>query len=199
MPTDFETAPMVIRADHVPGPRQGCWTYADCAAIPEDGARYEVIGGVLYMAAAPNRAHQAAVVRFTGFLFAHVEEAGLGRVFVSPFDVTLPSGDTVQSDVIVVLNAHLSIITEGRIVGVPDLVIEVLAPGTSGYDRRGKQDLYARAGVPEYWLAGPYARTIEPLWLRGGAYESLGVFTGTATLPSTIVQHLPVRIEQFFA
>lgn len=199
MTTSSEIFPMTVRADHVCGPGQGGWTYQDYAAIPEDGKRYEIIDGVLYMAAAPNIAHQAAAMRFTMYLGIHVELAGLGQVFPAPCDVELPMGDTVQPDITVVLNANLGIVTPGRIRGTPDLVIEILSPGTAGRDRRTKQDAYARAGVPEYWLADPYAQTIEPLTLEGGEYRSLGVFTGAATLPSLLVPDLPVRVDHFFA
>lgn len=104
----------------------------------------------------------------------------------------------VQPDVLVVLNANLGIITEKRIIGVPDLVIEIASPGTVGYDRRAKQDAYARAGVPEYWLADALARTVELPRLEGQGYRSVGVFTGASTLPSLVIPDLPVRIEQFF-
>jgi len=199
MTTSTEAISMTMRADWVPGPPQGCWTYEDYASIPEDGHRYEVIDGVLYMAAAPNIAHQTAIANFTFYLVLHVTHAGHGRVFPAPCDVVLPGRATpVQPDIVVVLNAHLGIITPGRIIGTPDLVVEILSPGTAGYDRREKQDAYARAGVPEYWVADPYACTIEPLRLDGGLYRSLGVFTGAATLPTLVIAEFPVRVEQFF-
>ena len=78
-------------------------------------------------------------------------------------------------------------------------MIEIASPSTAGHDRRTKQDAYARAGVPEYWIADPYARTIEILRLEGGAYRSLGVFEGGDVLPSAELPELPVRVEQFFA
>ena len=80
---------VVVRADHVPGQPQGRWTYDAYAALPDDGMRYEIIDGVLYMAAAPNTAHQTAAGRFTYYLLTHVEFAGVGRVFAAPFDVEL--------------------------------------------------------------------------------------------------------------
>ncbi len=141
-------------------------------------------------------------MRFTMYLGIHVELAGLGQVLPAPCDVELGPGDVVQPDVVVVPNvpnALLGIITRGHILGAPDLIVEMLSPGTVGYDRREKQDAYARAGVPEYWLADPYAQTIEILWLDGDEYRSLGVFTGAATLPPLVVPDLPVRVEQFFA
>jgi Uma2 family endonuclease len=190
---------MVLRADHVPGPPQGCWTVADYDELPDDGRRYELVDGVLYMAAAPNTAHQAALVRFTAYLFTHVELTGLGRVFAAPTDVELPTGAVFEPDIVVVLNANLSIVTHKRIVGVPDLVIEITSPGTAGYDRRTKQDGYAAGRIPEYWHADPYARTIEILRLEGGAYQQVGVFENEQTLRSLVLPNLPVRVEQFFA
>ena len=199
MATSVDAISMTVRADWVPGPPQGCWTYADYAAIPDDGHRYEVIEGVLYMAAAPNIANQIASGNIFFYLALHVQHASLGRVLSAPCDVELPGRATpVQPDIIVVLNAHLDIITPGRIIGTPDLVVEILSPGTAGYDRREKQDAYARAGVPEYWLADPYAQAVEPLRLESGVYRSIGVFAGAATVPSGVIPEFPVRVEQFF-
>jgi Uma2 family endonuclease len=190
---------VVMPADHVPGPSQGQWTYDDYARIPDDGQRYEVIDGVLYMAPAPGEGHQNAVVNFAMLLGIHVKTAGLGRVYVAPFDVTLPPGINVQPDVVVVLNANLGIITPGRIIGSPDLVIEIASPGTATYDRSTKLQAYERAGVAEYWIADPYAKTIEVLRLHHGSYRSLKVYAGAATLPTAVVPNLPVTVDQFFA
>jgi hypothetical protein len=56
-----ESVSTVVQADWVAGPQQGQWTYEDYAAIPEDGQRYEVVNGVLYMSPAPNLWHQSIV------------------------------------------------------------------------------------------------------------------------------------------
>jgi Uma2 family endonuclease len=134
------------------------------------------------------------------YLGTHVQFGGAGRVFAAPCDVELPlTSVVVQPDLIVVLNAHLAIITAGRIVGTPDLVVEILSPGTAGHDRREKQDAYARAGVPEYWLAGPFSHTVEVLFLKDDSYQLAGVFAGAVTLPSGVLPDSPVRVEQFFA
>jgi Uma2 family endonuclease len=187
------------RADWMPGPPQGCWTYADYAALPDDGNRYEVLNGVLYVAAAPNLIHQTTVTLMGSHLVVHIQIPGKGRVFVAPTDVELPSGDTVQPDIVVVLNEHLAILQHTRIRGVPDLVVEVASPRTAGHDRRDKQDGYARAGVPEYWIAEPYSRTVEVLALEDGAYIQVGVFEGRSKLTSRVIPDLPVEVERFFA
>lgn len=190
---------MVTRADHVPGPAQGSWTYEDYAALPEDGTRYEVIDGFLYLMPDPNTPHQGASARFTYHLLGHVEFGGLGRVFAAPLDVLLPRARPVQPDIIVVLNHKLHLISERGIEGPPDLVVEIASPGTRTHDRNRKLGVYAAAGVPEYWLAETSDQTIEVLALEEGGYRSLGVFTGATTLPSRVLPNLPVRVEQFFA
>ena len=199
MTTTAESLPMVTRADQVPGPAQGGWTYEDYAALPDDGHRYEVIDGVLYLMPGPNPRHQGASARFTSFLLIHVEFAARGRVFAAPLDVLLPRARPAQPDIIVVLNHKLHLITDRGIEGPPDLVVEIASPGTRTHERGRKLTVYATAGVPEYWLAEPADGTIEVLALEEGAYRSLGVFTGAATLPSRVLPDLPVRVEQFFA
>ena len=199
MTTTADSLPIVQRADEVPGPPQGCWTYEDYAGLPDDGNRYEVIDGILYLMPGPNTPHQGASTRFTSYLFFHVESAGLGRVFAAPLDVLLPRARPVQPDIVVVLNQKLHLITYRGIEGSPDLVVEIASPGTRTHDRGRKLAVYADAGVPEYWLAEPADQTIEVLALEDGAYVSRGVFTGAATLPSRVLPDLPVRVEQFFA
>lgn len=190
---------MTRRADWVPGPAQGRWTYEDYAALPDDGNRYEVIDGVLYLMPRPSSRHQAVLSWFVYYLIAHVQAPGLGRVFAAPLDLLLPGTRPAQPDVMVVINHKLHLITERGIEGPPDLVVEIASPGTRTHDRGTKLTAYARGGVPEYWLAEPADRTIEALALADGAYHSLGVFTGAATLPSRVLPDLPVRVEQFFA
>ena len=194
-----DTLPVVVPADHLPGPQQGRWTYVAYAGLPRDEKHYEVVDGVLYMAPAPTIAYQDASGWFFFYLTTYVRMAGAGRVFVAPVDVELAPNVVIQPDVIVVLNANLGIITPSHIIGAPDLIVEIASPSTAGYDRRTKQDAYARAGVPEYWIADADARTVEVLVLERGAYRSAGVFRGQATLPSQVIAGLPVQVEQFFA
>jgi Uma2 family endonuclease len=185
-------------ADHVPGPKQGDWTYEQYAAL-DDGQRYEVVDGVLYMTPAPNIAHQDAVARFVYYLLAYVEFSGLGKVCVAPCDVELASNIVVQPDVLVILKAHQERVTKTHIVGAPDIVVEVSSPGTATYDRRKKYDLYAHAGVQEYWLVDPIAHFIEVLSLEDSEYRSFGVFEGQDTIISQIVPGISVvPVAKFF-
>lgn len=151
------------------------------------------------MSPAPTPGHQSISVRLVAFLFQFVELTGLGRVLHAPTDVELAPGDVVQPGVFVLLNEHLAQIEHSRIVGAPDLVIEILSPGTWRHDLHEKLDAYARAQVPEYWIVSASEQVVELLVLEGGDYQSLGIFQGEAILPSRIVPDLPVKVEQFFA
>ncbi|MBA3944326.1 MAG: Uma2 family endonuclease [Herpetosiphonaceae bacterium] len=199
MTSAFDVLPAVSSADHIPGPEQGEWTYADYAAVPDDGHRYEIIEGVLYMAPAPGSAHQSAVTWFIFYLTTYVQVPGLGRVFTAPFDVELAPGTVVQPDVTVVLALNLGVVTPRGIVGAPDLVVEIASPSTATHDRSTKLQVYSQAGIREYWIVDPHAHTVELLVLEHGSYRTVSVFQGKALLPSAVVPGLPVRVEQFFA
>ena len=193
----IEALSVVLPADWIPGPGQGQWTYDDYAAISEDG-QYEVVDGVLYMSPSPNVDHQEII----GEIFAHLRSfartTGLGKVFIAPLDVELSYNNVVQPDVFVLLNEHLDRVTHSRVLGSPDLVVEVASPGTVRHDLREKQDAYARAGVPEYWIVNPDAQTVELLVLKNSFYRSLGLFSGDVTLPSTVISGFSTKVSQFF-
>ncbi len=189
----------VVPADWVPGPPQGQWTYADYAALPDEGKRYEVVKGVLYMSPAPNLGHQGIVGEIFVHLHRFVQMAGLGRVFVAPADVELSVGNVVQPDVFIVLNEHLDRMAHSRLIGAPDLVVEVLSPGTMRHDLRAKLGAYERARVSEYWIVSPGEQVVELLVFEGGVYQSLGVFQGADVLPSRIVPGWSIPVERLFA
>src|SRR5436305_15236473 len=142
---------------------------------------------------------QGITLEIAAHLRNFVQLTGLGRVFVAPADVELSPGDVVQPDVFVILHKHLDRITPSRVLGAPDLVVEVASPGTARHDLREKQDAYARAGVAEYWIVIPGEQVVELLVLKNGLYSSLGIFRSQAVLPSRIVPDMPVRVAQFFA
>lgn len=152
------------------------------------------------MAPSPGSSHQDAVLWIAHYLQIHVRLAGLGKVYVAPFDVVLAPGVVVQPDVMVILNDESNKITPSRIVGAPSLVVEVSSPATIGYDRREKQNAYARTGVKEYWIVHPGEQTVEVFWLKGDEYSSLGYCAKKDKLVSNIVPTISeVAAEQFFA
>ena len=131
-------------------------TWEDVERMPEDGNRYESIGGRLYMTPAPATRHQRISKRLQSALMQILEHAGHGEVFQAPCLVEFPgTGDRVQPDLLFVSNERRGIITEKRMLGAPDLVVEILSPSTAHRDRGIKLDLYARSGVSQYWIVDP--------------------------------------------
>jgi Uma2 family endonuclease len=191
----IESLQGMIRADWVPGPCQGDWTYEDYAKL--DGEqRYEIVNGVLLIAPAPNLWHQRVVMHISIFLGMHVDMSGLGHVY--PGVDTRLSQEVFQPDVVVVLKKNFAKETKQVINGAPDLAVEVASPGTASYDRFTKYHFYTRAGISEYWIVNPQKKFFEVLALENDTYHSLGTFQGQDTLPSRVLPDLSVRVEQFF-
>ena len=146
-------------------------TYADYAALPDDGRRYELYDGELAVTPALGIRHQ----RITGALFVtlrqHVLARHLGEVLVSPVDCILSDTSVVQPDIVFVDTPHEAGVSERGIEGAPTLAVEVLSPSSEGTDRRRKLDLYARHGIAHYWVVDPIGRAIEAYVLEGGAYR----------------------------
>jgi Uma2 family endonuclease len=119
----------------------------------ETNRRRELAYGVLRDPPAPFFSHQEVVFRVALLLQGHVEPRGLGRVGLSPIDVVLDAGRALvlQPDVLFVATGRLSIIRD-QVWGAPDLVVEVLSPGTESRDRHEKLGWYRQYGVREYWI-----------------------------------------------
>lgn len=183
---------------HLPPPPGGRWTVAEYERLPDDGQRYELIDGVLRMAPALAPDHQSVSGLIFYYLMQYVQIAGHGRVFTAPIDVELSTTTVVQPDVAALLHGGAATITPQRIVGPPDLVVEVASPGTASYDRREKRDLYAAAGVREYWIADPGYRTVELLTLDGAIYRAEYVYRGQAVIPSIVVPGWNVATDALF-
>lgn len=151
-------------------PLDGQWTIADFMRLENPpGYHYELIEGVLSMSPSPNLPHQRAVGTLYRRLSAFVEKRRLGEVFIAPLDVVIDKGKTqtvVEPDIIFVSNERKAILNQlANIQGTPDLLVEVLSPGSRRRDRKEKFDLYMSRNVLEYWLVDPDEGTIE-VWVQ---------------------------------
>lgn len=99
---------------------------------------------------APSTHHQTVSRRLQFQLYQEIELTGRGQVFDAPVDLQLTDFDIVQPDLVIVLSQN-KIITPTRILGVPDLVVEILSASTRRYDLNDKRALFERCKVPEYW------------------------------------------------
>lgn len=149
------------------------------------------------MTPAPEPIHQ----EYGGEMFAALRDYGkrhdAGKAYMAPIDVILPNlADPVQPDVLFILKERLSIVKKGRIEGTPDIIVEVLSPSNSLTYQRKKLEAYAKAGVREYWVPDPRARTIELFILREGSYTLIGKYGVGETVRSTVLKGFEVKVEE---
>lgn len=146
-------------------------TYKDYEALPADGRRYEIHKGELSVTPAPSPQHQRVSRNLFVLLYDHVRRGALGELFYAPIDCILSDITIVQPDIVFLETRRVSAISRRGIEGPPTLVVEVLSPATTQIDRSVKLQLYARHGVPYYWIVDPDARSIEAYTLTEGAYQ----------------------------
>jgi Uma2 family endonuclease len=160
-------------------------TYKDYAALPADGRRYEIHDGELSVTPVPSPRHQRISSNLNDVLRQHVKTRGLGEVFYAPIDCVLSETTIVQPDLVYLDRTRLAAISDRGIEGPPTLVVEILSPTTTLIDRSTKLQLYARHGIPYYWIVDPEARTIEAYRVAGNSYTLATQASGSqpASLP----------------
>jgi Uma2 family endonuclease len=145
------------------------FTLADWEALPEDGRRYELIGGTIVMSPTPVPAHQRCSRRLQQLFDA---AAPLDHeVFAAPIGLRLPGEQMLEPDLLVAPHASVG----ERYVSLPVLlVVEVVSPGSRTHDTVTKRAAYAEAGIEHYWLVdGTGTRpAFTALRLAGGRYET---------------------------
>lgn len=122
--------------------------------------RHEIIEGVRYdFKPSPILEHQILVMKLTLSLETTCEPEGI--VVTAPMDVHFDKDNTLQPDIIFITNENLHIIHEQKIMGAPDLVVEILSPSTGNNDKIRKKAIYERFGVQEYWIVDAHHFTID--------------------------------------
>lgn len=146
---------------------------AEYRNLTEDGFRYDHIDGTLQLSPSPHFPHSQSLAALIAALQNYVRPEALGLV-LPELDVFLPDeGDVLRPDVSVVLRERRHIVRE-CIFGAPDLVFEVLSPGTRARDLGPKARRYLENGVREYWLIDPDERRIEQRVNRGKVWFARG-------------------------
>ena len=139
------------------------WTSTDLDALPDDGKRYEIIGGELFVSK-QHFYHQHVCGKIYGSLENWSEKSNLGQAIIAP-GLIFADDDDVVPDVAWLTKQRLSVALgdDGKLHSAPDLVVEVLSPGPTNRrrDREAKLKLYARRGVLEYWIVDWRAQSIE--------------------------------------
>jgi Uma2 family endonuclease len=174
-------------------------TYEEYRLLPDDGNRYELIEGELFIVSpAPSTRHQTILTNLLVALATALHKPGLARVFPAPTDLVLSATTAVQPDVIVIAGANTSIITPRAIEGVPDIAVEILSPSSLDRDRYIKKRLFQRAGVREYWVIDPEASSLIVYRLDQGTYGIRARYDRTSVLESPEFPALRIPLRDVF-
>ena len=174
------------------------WDIEMLDALPDDGQRYEIIDGVLYVTPSPNEGHQdvarALCVRLDGYLVG----SELGTVMISPSDVWRGERkrNRVQPDVYVVRRVDGKRVPYPYHLGDLLLAVEIVSPSNPLLDYHVKRDLYLREGVGEYWVIDPGARNVSR-W-SGAADPGEVLSTTLRWQPQGMDEALVIDLPTFF-
>jgi len=113
-------------------------------------------------------------------------------------DVILSEQDVVQPDLVILRSTRDHLVSDRGIEGAPDILVELLSPGTVALDRRAKQAAYARFGVPEYWLVEPVAGHVELYRQSAELYVLERRFDKTSRLTTPSFKEVDVDLAQVF-
>jgi Uma2 family endonuclease len=137
------------------------WTAEKALALPNDGNRYEVLDGELFVSPAPRPVHQRAVARLWATLDEYCGKHGIGEAMMSPADIEFSPLRLIQPDVFVVPADIAFHFRSWREVKTLLLAAQVISPSTARADRGEKRHILQDEGVPEYWIVDLDARIFE--------------------------------------
>ncbi len=142
--------------------------------LPE-GTRCQLINNQIIMSPSPKWKHQDIVAVILTALRNYVSKNSTGKV-LSDVDVYFDDENVYRPDIMFIANEQSDILGEdGYIHGAPVLVIEILSPGTSKFDKKEKKNVYERYGVKEYWLIEPATLQCEGFIRVNNIFNSLAV------------------------
>jgi Uma2 family endonuclease len=196
--TNNETEPRLTIEIAQLFPRQREWNEADYFALPDTNRFIELSEGELIVPPHPTDTHQRVTDALYAPMRSFVHEHNLGVIRFAPLPVRLWPGKIREPDILFVSHAHADRISE-QYYGPPDLVVEIISPGTRRIDQGDKFVEYARAGVSEYWLVDPEQRTIEIFVLKEDAYVLLDKFGAGEKARSQMLPGFQVSVDMVFA
>lgn len=177
------------------------WTSSDIKLLPEDGTRYEIVDGELYMSRQPHWHHQETCGNIYQELRAWSQSSKLGRASITP-GILFSESDNVVPDVAWVSNERLAALMDeaGHLTGAPELVVEVLSPGPlqERRDREAKLKLYESRGVQEYWIVDWRLQQVELYRREQGRLKLQQTLFAVDTLATPTLPGFGCLVSQFF-
>jgi Uma2 family endonuclease len=190
MEDDATMAPVVTARHNV--------TYAELSTWPDDGRRYELYDGEVFVVPAPLPRHQLAMLELYRQLHTHAFATG-GVVIASPIDIVFTETNVLQPDIVVFMANHRGHVDlDAPIRFRPDVAVEVISPSTERNDRGRKLAWFQRFEVPEYWILDPVAERLEVFRLRKGQYLRPRAYGRGTVFESTVLAGFSCRVETLF-
>ena len=200
-PPEIANNSIVTESSVAPTEGQLLWTSADLELMPDNGNRYEIINGELFVTRVPHWKHQTTCGRFFTALDMWSIATKLGKTAMGA-GVIFGDQDDVIPDVVWVSKEKYEILIDqaGHLLGAPDLAIEVLSAGTENErrDREVKLKLYSSRGVLEYWIADWRTKQIQVYRRENGVLKLAMTLFESDMLTSPLLPDFSCLISQVF-
>ncbi|MBD1805614.1 Uma2 family endonuclease [Microcoleus sp. FACHB-SPT15] len=177
------------------------WTIADLEGFPENGNRYEIIDGELFVTRAPHLNHQDVAGLLYAELLRWSIQSRLGKPYMAP-GIIFSESDAVIPDLIWISHERRSQLLDasGHLTGAPELIVEVLSitEKDKKRDRETKLKLYSVQGVSEYWIADREQQAIEVYRRENGVLKKAMTLFKTDRLTSPLLPGFSCEVESLF-
>jgi Uma2 family endonuclease len=176
-------------------------TIADLDAMPDDGNRYELFEGEIFVSRAPGLSHQRVLINLATLIKNYLEQNPIGEVFPTP-GVIFDDYNGAIPDIVFITNQQVSNIgSEERIYEAPVLVIEIVSPGKENArrDREVKRQVYGKHGVKEYWIADPERRAVEIYRLEKRRLKLVATLVDQDEMTTPILPGFGCKVSQIFS
>ncbi len=177
------------------------WTIADLEGFPDNGNRYEIIDGELFVTRAPHWDHQDIAGAIYAELRVWSRQSGLGQAAFTP-GIIFSEADAVIPDVVWASNDRLAqfLDSSGHLTGAPELIVEVLSNTEKDQkrDRETKLKLYSIQGVFEYWICDREQQAIEVYRRENGVLKKAMTLFKADLLTSLLLPGFSCEVESLF-
>ena len=181
--------------------KQVHWTISDLEGFPDNGNRYEIINGELFVTRSPHWNHQNAVGAILSHIHIWSQQSGLGQAVMSP-GIIFSDSDNVIPDVVWISNRRLADLLNdaGHLTGAPELIVEVLSKTEKDKqrDRKTKLKLYSAHGVQEYWIFDYQQQQIEVYRRNEGTLQRALTLFATDELTSPLLPEFRCLVGSLF-
>jgi Uma2 family endonuclease len=182
-------------------PKEQLMTVDDLLLMPDDGNRYEVIEGELFVTRAPNYEHQAVISNLTRLIGVYLDKNPIGSVVGGPGVILSQISGVIPDLVFLTHKRRKKVLSGGKLKAAPELAIEVVSPGAESRrrDRVAKRALYGKYGVREYWIVDYKTRTVEVCALEENVLQTVAKLTEGDALTSVVLPGFTCDVAAIFA